>query len=124
MTEWQDKTVVGVSFEGRAEILRKLGEGAEYVSHGWKIKKVNCVLIPQTGNPHDPFAVGVWVDDQQVGFLPGGNDAVHAHLLLLHPDGFRIAGAIFLKGRYNPTLKLHTLAWFGLRRKAGDLNPR
>lgn len=30
---------------------------------------VTCQLIPEPSNPHDPNAVGVWVDDKQVGHL-------------------------------------------------------
>lgn len=129
MSEWQDKTVVGVSFEGRADILRAMVRNEPVGEHGWQIKKVNCILRAEEDNKYDPFAVGVWIanwvdskDDKKVGYIPKGNEAIYSHIKLLHPDGLRMAGAIFLKGRYNPTLKLHALAWFQLRRQAGDLH--
>ena len=119
--DYQDKTVVGVTFEGRPAILRELGKDAQSISNGWKIKKVNCTLVATKENKYDPFAIEIWIDDHHVGFVPKDHKAIHSHILLLHPDGLRMAAAIFLKGAFNPTVKLNTLAWFQLRRQCGDL---
>ncbi len=121
--EYQDKTVVGVSFEGRPAILREMAKTGDTHPSGWKIKKVNCILKPEENNKYDKFAIGVWIDDKQVGYIPKDNRAIYSHITLLHPEGLRIGGAIFLKGQFNPTLKLNTMAWFQLRRQSGDFNP-
>lgn len=36
-----------------------------------------------TSNPHDPYAIGVYVGSRRVGFLPGGNSELHARILSL-----------------------------------------
>lgn len=32
-------------------------------------------------NPHDPYAIGVYIGSRRVGFLPGGNADLHARIL-------------------------------------------
>lgn len=32
-------------------------------------------------NPHDPYAIGVYIGSRRVGFLPGGNSELHARIL-------------------------------------------
>jgi hypothetical protein len=34
-----------------------------------------------TGNTHDPYAIGVYVRNRRVGYLPRGNKSLHARLL-------------------------------------------
>ncbi|WP_250034337.1 hypothetical protein [Paractinoplanes maris] len=57
--------VVGESHYGRA--IRSLF-GKDFKPDGSEVMRP-AVLMPESGNPHDPYAVGVWIDGDQVGHL-------------------------------------------------------
>lgn len=61
--------VVGVTFEGRQEILARIYVTEEPSSLGKHIYKATLVREPH--NTYDPNAVAVWCDGEQIGYLPG-----------------------------------------------------
>jgi hypothetical protein len=63
--------VAGESFHQDA--LEELaGSGTE---QGDRVEQL-ALLIPEPDNPHDPHAVGVWINRRQVGYLTRENAAV------------------------------------------------
>lgn len=48
-------------------------------------------------NPHDPYAVGIYIGSRRVGFIPGGNAEVHA--LIIRNGGSVDASGFIAKGQ-------------------------
>lgn len=61
-----DLNVVGESFR-QENLWRQVGR-RHHLEDRVRVD-VCAVLEPETGNPHDPNAVSVWVDDHKVGYL-------------------------------------------------------
>lgn len=119
----EDLEVVGES-RHRETLRRVLGDRArpgEYVR-----KPIYAMLLAESGNPHDPDAVSVWIDGLMVGYLPPAEaERLRPGLLALQEaedqpvalDGVIAGGGIRDDGpgqfdvflRYNPEA-------FGLRR--------
>lgn len=58
---WQRLDIVGESF--RQDNVRAVAEAAAG-------QRFDFYLVPEQGNPHDKNAVGVWVGNLQVGYVP------------------------------------------------------
>ncbi|NQS75277.1 MAG: hypothetical protein HQP61_02370 [Peptococcaceae bacterium] len=114
--------VVGVTFEGRQEILRELYEEAEHSTEGWKYKMSwHCGLIRQPDNPYDPNAIAVELAGEQVGFIP---KALAAKLAPRIDAGevYRVVDARIIKGGSNkdkPVFGVRIIAEAPAERKVG-----
>lgn len=58
MTKGRLIRVAGVTFEGRQKKIKKIDEGDR------------VRLLPEPDNPADPYAIGVIVGGEQVGYIP------------------------------------------------------
>lgn len=116
--EFQDGSVVGVSFFGRSLILKGFCLDCDYMQSGWKIKKVNCILKLEEDNEFDMHAIGVWIEGYLIGHIPEGANRRMWDKVKKDSDrfGVRIGGAIFIHRdeSYIPTVKLNALVWESL----------
>ena len=60
----KERRVAGLSFH--TDNLRKITRSAPNQSSGWK---VSATLVREPENPHDPNAIGIWVDGMKIGHV-------------------------------------------------------
>lgn len=54
--------VTGTPYDGRQGILKGIFNGSK--------RELPVELVPETRNPHDSFAVGVWMQGSKIGYVP------------------------------------------------------
>ena len=74
--------VVGIYYTGMGKYVKKLPQ------------KTELTLIPESNNPHDEYAIGVWHRNQRIGYIPRG---VNIQIFQALADGCRVR-CVF--GRY------------------------